>query len=66
MPYTGTNPDLIDLQNQITDLQNQLNAKTASQQTQTKQVTLSLEGQLETVKAAFVTLKAYVLSKIPA
>lgn len=66
MPYTGTNTDLIDMQSQITDLQNQLNAKTASQQTQTKQVTLSLEGQLNTIKAAFDVLKSYVLSKIPA
>lgn len=65
MPYTGLNPDLIDLQNQITTNKNTTDAAVAGVQTQINQVTLSLEGQLKTVLAAFATLKAYVDSKIP-
>jgi hypothetical protein len=65
MPYTGTDPDLIDLQNQInTNLTAQQTA-VAGLQTQIKQVTLSLEGSLKVVTDAFAALKAYVLSKIP-
>jgi LmbE family N-acetylglucosaminyl deacetylase len=65
MPYTGSNPDLIDLQNQITTNLAAQNAALAAMQTQIKQVTLTLEGELNTITAAFATLKAYVLSKIP-
>lgn len=64
MPYTGTNPDLIDLQNQITANLNAANAAIAGLQTQIKQVTLSLEGQLNDLKKAFDTLKAYVVSHV--
>lgn len=64
MPYTGTNPDLIDLQTQITAQQNQLNSGLAGLQSQIKQVTLSLEGQLITLQASFTTLKAFVTSKL--
>lgn len=65
MAYTGNNPDLIDLQNQITTNLNATNASIAGIQTQIKQVTLTLEGQLKTITTAFYTLKSYVLSKIP-
>lgn len=65
MPYTGTDPDLIDLQNQITTNKVATDATVAGIQTQIKQVTLSLEGQLKTVLAAFSALKDFVNSKIP-
>lgn len=65
MPYTGTDPDLIDLQNQIIDLQNSLTAHLAGLQTQIKQVTLTLEGELATITAAFTILKNYVQANIP-
>lgn len=65
MPYTGTDPVLIDLQNQITTNKSLTDATVAGIQTQIKQVTLSLESELNKVIAAFAALKAYVLSKIP-
>lgn len=65
MPYTGTDPDLIDLQAQITNLETAQTNGLNGLQTQIKQVTLSLEGQLANVITAFNVLKAYVLSKIP-
>lgn len=65
MPYTGSNPDLIDLQNQITTNLASQNAQLAGMQTQIKQVTLTLEGELATLKAAFDTLKAFVNTNIP-
>lgn len=65
MPYTGTDPDLIDLQNQITSLQISLTAHLAGLQTQIKQVTLTLEGELATITAAFTILKNYVEANIP-
>lgn len=64
MPYTGTDPDLIDLQNQITSLQISLTAHLAGLQTQIKQVTLTLEGELATITAAFTILKNYVEANI--
>jgi hypothetical protein len=66
MPYTGNDPNLIDLQSQITSNLNAANAAIAGLQTQIKQVTLTLEGELRTLQSAFDALKAYVLSKIPA
>ena len=63
--YTGTNVDLLDLQKQITDNLTATNASIAGIQTQIKQVTLALEGQLKTVRAALSSLQAYVDSKLP-
>lgn len=65
MPYTGTDPDLVDLQNQITSIHNDVTMGLAGLQTQIKQVTLSLEGQLATVAKALATIKAYVEANIP-
>lgn len=65
MPYTGSNPDLIDLQNQITTNLASQNAQLAGMQTQIKQVTLTLEGELATLKEAFNALKAFVNANIP-
>ena len=62
MPYTGTDPNLIDLQSQITNNLNAQNSAEAAMQTQIKQVTLTLEGELNTLTAAFNALKAFVLS----
>lgn len=64
MPYTGMDPDLVDLQNQITANLNSTNSAINSIKTQIKQVTLSLEGSLNKTTAAFVTLKAYVISRL--
>lgn len=65
MPYTGNDPDLVDLQNQITDNLNAQNTSLNSIKTQIKQVILTLEGELNTVKQAFQLLKDYVTSKVP-
>ena len=62
MAYTGTDPNLIDLQSQITNNLNAQNSAEAAMQTQIKQVTLTLEGELNTLTAAFTALKAFVLS----
>lgn len=66
MPYTGTDPDLIDLQDQITANLTAANRAIAGLQTQIKQVTLTLEGELKSYIAQFNALKAYVESNIPA
>jgi len=71
--YTGTVPtswadvaaDLLDLQQQITTNLNSTNASIAGLQTQIKQVTLTLEGELRTLEAAFGALEAYVNSRVP-
>lgn len=60
MAYTGNDPNLIDLQNQITANLNSQNKSEAMMQTQIKQVTLTLEGELNTLAAAFNALKAFV------
>lgn len=72
MPYNGSDPSLQDLQKQITNLQAQITTNLTSLhtglagiQTQIKQVTLSLEGQLNVLKTAFAALQAYVASNIP-
>lgn len=65
MPYTGTDEDLVDLQGQITTIQNNQVAGLAGLQTQIKQVTLALEGELAALAKAFDSLKDYVNSKIP-
>ncbi len=62
--YTGTDPDLIDLQKQITNNLVATTASIAGLQTQIKQVTLSLEGQLNILRTAFSTLQTFVNSKI--
>ena len=65
MPYTGSDPDLVDLQNQITTNLTSTNASIAGLQTQIKQVTLTLEGELRTVLSQFNTLKAFVDANLP-
>lgn len=65
MAYTGSDPDLIDLQTQITANLNAANASIAGLQTQIKQVTLTLEGEMKTLTLAFNALQAFVQSKIP-
>lgn len=65
MPYTGTDPDLIDLQNQITNNLNATNSAIYGLQQQINQVTLTLEGELKDLLASFNSLQAYVESKIP-
>jgi hypothetical protein len=62
--YTGSDPDLIDLQNQITANLVSLTAQIAGLQTQIKQVTLSLEGELKTALISFNDLQTFVNSKI--
>lgn len=64
--YTGSNPDLIDLQAQITSNLNANNAAIAGIQTQIKQVVLTLEGELAVLNNNFTALKSYVDSKVPA
>jgi hypothetical protein len=54
-----------DFQNQITTNLAANAASLAGMQTQIKQVTLTLEGELNTMLAAFATLKAYVLANLP-
>jgi hypothetical protein len=65
MAYTGSDPNLIDLQAQITANLNAASAAIAGLQTQIKQVTLTLEGELKTIQAAFTALQAFVNSNIP-
>jgi hypothetical protein len=65
MAYTGSDQNLIDLQAQITTNLNTANSIIAGISTQIKQVTLTLEGELNTLKAAFDALQAYVNSNIP-
>lgn len=62
MPYSGNDPNLIDLQSQITANLNTANTEVAGVQTQIKQVTLTLEGELTTITTAFAALKAFVQS----
>lgn len=63
MPYTGSDTDLVDLQGQITTIQNNQVTGLAGLQTQIKQVTLALEGELATLGNAFTLLKAFVTSQ---
>lgn len=65
MPYTGTDVDLIDLQNQITTNLTAANKSLASLTTQIKQVTLTLESELQGVLNQFNTLKQYIESNLP-
>lgn len=65
MPYTGSDPDLVDLQAQITTLSTNITTGLAGLQTQIKQVTLTLEQQLAAMISAFNALKAYVTTRIP-
>lgn len=62
MPYTGTDPDLIDLQNQITTNLNTLNKAIYGLQTQINQVTLTLEGELKGLLCEYTKLQAIVNS----
>lgn len=62
MPYTGSDPNLIDLQSQITNNLNSTNASVGGVQTQIKQVTLVIDGELNSLTAAFNTLQAFVQS----
>jgi len=64
MPYTGTDPDLIDLQNQITTNLNACNKAIYGLQSQINQVVLTLEGELKALLAQFEALQAYVNSNI--
>lgn len=64
MPYTGTDPDLIDLQNQITTNLNACTSAINGLQTQINQVTLTLEGELKALVCTFDKLQAYVESKL--
>jgi len=63
MAYIGTDPNLIDLQNQINNLQTQLNNNSAGLQTQIKQVTLTLEGLMRDLQTSFDALQEYVNSR---
>ncbi len=54
-----------DFQNQIIANNNANKASIAGIQTQIKQVTLTLEGELNSLKISFNELKAYVESNIP-
>ena len=65
MPYTGSDPALIDLQAQITTNKVANDAAIKGLQTQIKQAVLVLEGELKTVLASFTALQAFVNSKIP-
>lgn len=65
MPYTGTDPDLVDLQNQINTNKTNADAKIAGLQSQIKQVTLTLEGELKTLITQFKALSDFVNAKIP-
>lgn len=65
MAYIGSDPDLIDLQSQITTLTANANAAIAGIQTQIKQVTLTLEGELKTMNQQFNTLQAYIQANLP-
>lgn len=65
MAYIGSDPNLIDLQNQITTLTANSNAAIAGLQTQIKQVTLTLEGELKTLICQFNTLQDYIKANLP-
>lgn len=62
MPYSGNDPNLIDLQSQITANLTTAATSVAGLQTQIKQVTLTLEGELTTITAAFAALKSFIQS----
>lgn len=65
MAYTGSDPNLIDLQNQITTNLNAANAALLGLKTQIKQVTLALEAELTKLQTSFNALQSFVNSNIP-
>lgn len=72
MYVNGQYPDpilnaiFVDFQTQITDNLAAQNKALAGMQTQIKQVTLTLEGELNNVMTQFTELKAFVEANLPA
>lgn len=63
-PDATLNAIFVDFQNQITANLSSCNQALAGMQTQIKQVTLTLEGELNGVIAQFTALKAFVEANI--